>query len=345
MLLLYSDVRKNEKEIFQNSKKMDELIEEMKKWGLSPLSDKEFEAVKNRVIFRDNPSEEEKRIRIERDRLGEVITESAYEYITGLLDENEVQIKNDFAPIEAAISLLTTEGFNEDQLQRYEEILHLPLRKIVKKYEIIESLGDEEAQVYKAIRRSDGKLLIVKVVPKEGVREMEIMKQLDCHPYVSCLLGYEYDIPTYSYILEISFIEGETIEDFFGRSFKEKSRKTGGEGFYESVLAALKDVSCTLSKIHSKGIVHGDLHQHNIMIDKNNNPVIIDFGTACFEEECPSRLSKANDIYRLGETFAFVTIGRFIGGQKLTIPNKKLETLINRMLDRSITAKEICETI
>lgn len=33
-----------------------------------------------------------------------------------------------------------------------------------------------------------------------------------------------------------------------------------------------------ISNMHSNNIFHGDLHSGNIMIDKNNNPVIIDFG-------------------------------------------------------------------
>jgi serine/threonine protein kinase len=36
-----------------------------------------------------------------------------------------------------------------------------------------------------------------------------------------------------------------------------------------------------IKKMHENNIHHRDLHEGNVMIDQNGDPVIIDFGTAC----------------------------------------------------------------
>ncbi len=39
-------------------------------------------------------------------------------------------------------------------------------------------------------------------------------------------------------------------------------------------------------KFISKGILHNDIHSGNIMIDKSHTPKLIDFGNACYENNC-----------------------------------------------------------
>ena len=46
-------------------------------------------------------------------------------------------------------------------------------------------------------------------------------------------------------------------------------------------MAIIKDIVPGLQYLHSKGIIHRDIKPDNIMIDKNNQPKLIDIGLAC----------------------------------------------------------------
>jgi serine/threonine protein kinase len=225
-------------------------------------------------------------------------------------------------------------------------VAKFPINFFLERYILIKTLGDEEAKVYKVKKLSNDKIIIVKIIPKDLVSELQVMKELskpNCNPFIACLQNYFYDENSQTYILEIDYIEGKTFKDFFDEL---KKRETN-EKFFTFLLSALKDISCILSFIHSKGIIHGDLHVENIMIDNKNNPIIIDFGTSCFEKECDMKNTKAYDVSRLGETFYFISTNQIyhFDSTPLNISNKKLEKIMNMMLGGSISAKQICESI
>jgi serine/threonine protein kinase len=49
--------------------------------------------------------------------------------------------------------------------------------------------------------------------------------------------------------------------------------------------AMYKKIDSLLDKLHQAGIVHNDLHQGNIIIDKSGNPLIVDFSRSTFWKE------------------------------------------------------------
>lgn len=70
-------------------------------------------------------------------------------------------------------------------------------------------------------------------------------------------------------------IEGITIEDFL----KQKSNNKLPENFnWESYFAKLENI---ITKLNSAKLFHRDLHEGNIFINKEGDPIIIDFGDAC----------------------------------------------------------------
>lgn len=324
--------------------KNNKIIEEMKRWGIEPWTEDKYREKLSRVIFRnDKLSEGEKRFLISKDRLLRKKSKLADEYMKKIYYGNiRFRKYRDFVTAANDLKNYKLDSKTYDYL---EASGGFPIRKFFERYNIIKRLGDEDALVFKAERLSDNKILIVKVIDSDMINELKIMETLSkpsCYPFISCYYNNFYDNISDTYTMEIEYIDGTTILNFF------KKLKTNKDldSYYISMLSALKDVGCTLNYIHSRGIIHGDLHDNNIMIDKNNNPIIIDFGTSCFENDC-TRLTKEYDVYRLGETFYFLITGDVYDKDlsKLDIQNKQLENIINRMLSYDITAKEICDII
>ena len=106
-------------------------------------------------------------------------------------------------------------------------------------------------------------------------------------------------------------------------------------------------VASALSHMHRRGVFHGDLKPHNIMLSKNGQVKLIDFGTAWVRGQDKSRIqgtpqymapeqvtdkevNDKTDIYNLGATMYRMFTGRFVQQtppkpgeeRKLTVPNK-----------------------
>ncbi|MBU3015265.1 leucine-rich repeat-containing serine/threonine-protein kinase [Poseidonibacter lekithochrous] len=52
-----------------------------------------------------------------------------------------------------------------------------------------------------------------------------------------------------------------------------------------SILKILKDMASTALHMHQRGIMHGDFYAHNILIDKEADTILGDFGAASYYEE------------------------------------------------------------
>jgi tRNA A-37 threonylcarbamoyl transferase component Bud32 len=71
----------------------------------------------------------------------------------------------------------------------------------------------------------------------------------------------------------------------------------------EQLLELGSSVGAALKKVHEKGILHGDLHANNIMLDNKGNIKIIDFGLgrkSTYKKSSPDFLNEiAQDTTRL----------------------------------------------
>ena len=106
-------------------------------------------------------------------------------------------------------------------------------------------------------------------------------------------------------------------------------------------------VASALSHMHRRGVFHGDLKPHNIMLSKNGQVKLIDFGTAWIRGQAKDRIQgtpqfmapeqaiekvvdEKTDIYNFGATMYRMFTGRFVQGaipkpgdeRKVTLPNK-----------------------
>jgi tRNA A-37 threonylcarbamoyl transferase component Bud32 len=90
-------------------------------------------------------------------------------------------------------------------------------------------------------------------------------------------------------------VEGESLHSFVHSTLQNPTD--------EQLLELGSSVGAALKKVHEKGILHGDLHSNNIMLDNKGNIKIIDFGLgrkSTYKKGSPSFLNEiAQDTTRL----------------------------------------------
>jgi len=151
-------------------------------------------------------------------------------------------------------------------------------------YNYIQKLGEGTfGEVWKA--EKDGKIIAVKkleILGKEmkaaALKEVELLKKVSekCIPSLVCF--YDSHMEDDTLFIEMEYIEGVTLD-----KFSEPLRYNLKLNKY--LLAIIKDISLAIKHLHSFGIIHRDIKPENILIDKNNQPKLIDIGLACLTGE------------------------------------------------------------
>jgi serine/threonine protein kinase/energy-coupling factor transporter ATP-binding protein EcfA2 len=144
--------------------------------------------------------------------------------------------------------------------------------KLIKKYKVLKEIKSNVCLV-KDLKDNQ---LILKQYPKNEsqyksiyLHEIEALKKLQ-HTNIVKIEHTEEDENNY-YIL-FKYIYGENFVNNFS-SLVENNKKCD---FFKSTIKILE----TLDYIHSHNFIHKDIKPSNIIIDSNNNPYILDFGTA-----------------------------------------------------------------
>ena len=149
-----------------------------------------------------------------------------------------------------------------------------------------------------AVRNSE----VTKMVKYEGVsdesfymmqeqfyREYDIMTKA-AGPGVPAV--YEYCTENNSAYIAMDYIEGETFKDYLRKQKKPIPWYTLRSRFFIPLLH-------TVSKIHSKGILHRDISLVNLMISPDEKITLLDFGAGrdFHEKETVEKLRFANKLY------------------------------------------------
>lgn len=214
-------------------------------------------------------------------------------------------------------------------------------------YEIIEDLGrGGMGIVYKAVDKTLDRLVALKVMSSElrsdetqikrFMQEAKATAQLH-HPNI--ILVYEVgDTPEPYFAME--YVEGETLARLI------ELQKVGLKDSVDILCKICDAVECA----HKKNIIHRDLKPSNIMITRDNQLKVMDFGLAKFldaplnlskpgepvgttfymspEQACGEQLDERTDIYSLGVIFYEMLTGKppFQGSSALSVVQHIIKT-------------------
>ena len=204
------------------------------------------------------------------------------------------------SPVGSEMDLATLLGqyqFRVDK-EKFEKTIPQPVKildsgRTLKDYEIMQTLGKGGfGIVYKAKRKSDGKIIALKVmdintsqkkkinIAKKEVEFLKTLSEPECNLFVICYYGSSYDEKDGKFLIEMEYVNGMNMTDFIKLIGNNKVR-------YYYLLLIARDIAQGLKYIHSKNIVHRDIKLSNIIIEKDTFiPKIIDFGLSCFVESC-----------------------------------------------------------
>lgn len=158
----------------------------------------------------------------------------------------------------------------------------------LKDYEILDEIGSGSfGSVFRARQKSLGRIVAIKCLQPQRAqdrhdiirfrREAQAMAALN-HDNIISVLDYAFFSGNYYIVME--YVEGGSMEEAI----------SNGLGLLESI-AVLHKVSDALRCAHAHQVVHHDIKPGNILLGKNGQVKLADFGLASFQQEISQQSS------------------------------------------------------
>ncbi len=151
-------------------------------------------------------------------------------------------------------------------------------RQIKDEYSIIGEIGaGGMATVYKAVQKSLDRMVAIKELKKAYQADDQIVKRFERESRVAASLQHENIVHIYDYwkkphyAIVMEYVDGITLAHVI--------EKTGALPVDVGIMIAVQ-VSTALDYAHMRGFVHRDIKPSNIMIKRNGEVKLMDFGIA-----------------------------------------------------------------
>lgn len=222
-------------------------------------------------------------------------------------------------------------------------------------YRLGERLGfGSHAQVWRAQRVADGRLVALKVVPlaadgedaDQAVREFAVLQRLRVDGLVRCHDAVQ--LPEAgSLALVLDLVEGGSLASVVAA----RGHLSVGEA-----VTVVAPVARTLAGLHGAGVVHADLAPDNVLLERRGRPVLGDLGVARLRGEAPGAVfgtagfiapevefgampTSASDVYAVGALAWWCVAGAAPAAAPLRRP---LEDLVPGLPSAWVHAVEAC---
>ena len=216
------------------------------------------------------------------------------------------------------------------------------------KYRVVNELGEGAGSKIFLIsdKSAGGKRYALKIIRKQEPEDEIYIQQAKTEFEASQKLNHPTIAKIYDFRQRKSWFKvtgAELLMEYVdGKSLDEVEAPEMGQ-----LVLIFGQAASALSHMHRRGVFHGDLKPHNIMLSKNGQVKLIDFGTAWIRGQAKDRIQgtpqfmapeqaiekvvdEKTDIYNFGATMYRMFTGRFVQGaipkpgdeRKVTLPSK-----------------------
>ena len=149
--------------------------------------------------------------------------------------------------------------------------------KNIGQYQIQEQIGQGGmATVYRAYQPSINRQVAIKILPSQYAQDPNFVKRFEQEARAIAALEHPHILPVYDFgtqegltYMVMRYIKSGTLSNLMGQPLSN-----------ERIVRLVGDMARALDYAHKQGVVHRDIKPTNILIDRNGEALLTDFGIA-----------------------------------------------------------------